>query len=137
MTINIRWKQRFEHFILAILQLEEALLAYANHPTNTLYPMAIIQSFEFTYELSWKTLKDYLTLNGVQTSLPKETIKLAFKHELIDNGQEWINMLEDRNLLAHTYSSQASKDAIQRIASIYIGQLRHFKTTFEKRYAED
>ncbi len=137
MTINIRWKQRFEHFVAAILQLEEALSAHANHPTNTLYPMAVIQSFEFTYELSWKTLKDYLTLNGVQASLPKETIKLAFKHSLIDNGQEWINMLEDRNFLSHTYTSQASKDAIQRITTIYIDLLRQLKTTFEKRYAEE
>ncbi len=137
MTNPIRWKQRFEHFVAALSQLEEAIYAHTKDPSNTLYPMAVIQSFEFTYELSWKTLKDFLILNGVQTSLPKETIKLAFKHSLIDNGQEWINMLEDRNLLSHTYSSQASKDAITHIASTYIALLRQFKTAFEVRYATE
>jgi nucleotidyltransferase substrate binding protein (TIGR01987 family) len=137
MLSDIRWKQRFEHFTQAYTQLEASLDAHARYPENLIYPMAVIQSFEFTYELAWKTLKDFLVCNGVQTSLPKETLKLAFKHNLIDNGQVWITMLEDRNLLSHTYSTQASKDAIKRIQTLYNDLFKTFKEEFKVKYDQD
>ena len=86
---------------------------------NDLERDGVIQRFEYTFELSWKTMKDYLIYNGVQVSLPREVIKQAFHHQLIRDGQVWIDMLEDRNLMAHVYQEQAALIAGKSIRERY------------------
>lgn len=83
MDLDIRWQQRFENLEKARQRLHEALLGTALEPNNHLYQIALIGAFQFTFELSWKTMKDYLVHNGVQVSLPREVIKQAFHHGLI------------------------------------------------------
>jgi len=91
MTQTIRWKQRFENFEKARKKLLTAARAVAANPSEELYQMALIQAFEFTYELGWKTLKDYLIYSGEsKASLPREVIKHAFHHGVIEDGQTWI-----------------------------------------------
>ena len=60
----------------------------------------IIQSFEFSFELAWNTLKDYLESQRILASFPREVLKLAFQHRILDQGTIWLEMLEQRNLLA-------------------------------------
>lgn len=117
---DIRWEQRFENLTKALDRLREALVGTADEPHNHLYQIALIGAFQFTFELSWKTLKDYLVYNGVTVSLPREVIKQAFHHQLIQDGQTWIDMLEDRNLMAHVYQEQSALAAGIRIRSRYV-----------------
>lgn len=119
MTHDIRWKQRFENFDKALQRLNEALIGTAKEPKNHLYQIALIGAFQFTFELSWKTMKDYLVFNGVEVSLPREVIKQAFHHQLIKDGQVWIDMLEARNLMAHVYQEQAALAAGKSIRERY------------------
>jgi nucleotidyltransferase substrate binding protein (TIGR01987 family) len=119
MDPDIRWHQRFENLSKALLRLREALEGTAKEPKNHLYQIALIGTFQFTFELSWKTLKDYLTFNGVEVSLPREVIKQAFHHQIITDGQVWIDMLEDRNLMAHVYQEQAALAAGKSIRERY------------------
>ncbi|MBI3508266.1 MAG: nucleotidyltransferase substrate binding protein [Chlamydiia bacterium] len=64
-------------------------------------------------------MKDYLAYNGVEASLPREVIKQAFHHGLVADGQIWIDMLEDRNLMARIYEELAAEKAVQCIRSRY------------------
>jgi len=75
----------------------------------------LIQRFEYTFELAWKTLKDYLEANEVITKFPRDVIKAAFQYELIKDGEVWMDMLEKQNLLAHTYDEKRFNFAIKKI----------------------
>ena len=118
---DIRWKQRFENFTKARKKLHNALSFHKQDVDNELYQLALIQSFEFTYELGWKTIKDFLQYEGVKNvSLPREVIKHGFHHNIIEDGQIWINMLEDRNLMAHTYDEKKANKAVYNITEYYV-----------------
>lgn len=83
----------------------------------------LIQTYEFTFELAWKTLKDLLTYQGYTVNSPRETIKLAFAEGLIADGEEWLRAMETRNLFAHTYEEQLSEEATQLIRSRFFPML--------------
>lgn len=133
MTNDIRWKQRFSNFTKAHLRLLEAATANKKDPSNTLIQMALIQSFEFTYELGWKVMKDYLKHNGVEATLPREVIKAAFQYGILEDGQAWIDMMEDRNLMAHTYDDAKAELAIQHICQKYLKSITQVYTYFNER----
>ena len=87
---------------------------------------ATIQRFEFTYELSWKLMKSYLEYNGVtDISSPRSTIKTSFKEGLIEDGELWLKMLEDRNRTSHTYDEATALDIYNNIRNAYITLLDH------------
>ncbi len=116
---DIRWKQRFDHLNRAVERFKEALQAIKKEPNNKLYKIALIGSFQFCFELSWKTLKDYLAYSGSSASLPRDVIKQAFHFQLIDDGQVWIEMLEDRNLMAYVYDEKKAEQASSSIQMKY------------------
>lgn len=103
---DIRWLQRFKNFKKAFSQLEDAveLGKYSN-----LERQGLIKAFEFTYELAWNTLKDFLNEKGFTEIIgSKDTIRLAFKNGLIENGESWMKMLKSRNITAHTYDLETA-----------------------------
>lgn len=69
----------------------------------------VIQIYEFTFELGWKTLKDFLEEKDVIVKFPRDTIEEGFRYELIKNGDVWMDMLEKRNLMSHTYDEQKAR----------------------------
>jgi nucleotidyltransferase substrate binding protein (TIGR01987 family) len=85
MDQDIRWQQRLQNFGKALFRLDEALEGIFQEPSNHLYQIALIGAFQFTFELSWKTMKDYLVYHGLEVSLPRDVIKQAFHHQLIKN----------------------------------------------------
>jgi len=101
---DVRWKQRFQNFEKAYTRLKESLEI---DNLNELERNGLIQRFEFTIELCWNTLKDYLIHQGVQFKpTPKETIRQAYKSEVILNAQILIDALDLRNELSHDYSEE-------------------------------
>jgi len=99
---DIRWKQRFENYQKALARLNEAMGAIQKEPGNHLYEMATIQAFEFSIELGWKVLKDYLNFQGVkEVTLPRDVVRQAFQAQIVTDGQTWIDMLEARNKTSH------------------------------------
>ena len=73
--------------------------ALAADPENEVIGMAVIKAFEFSFELSWKTLKDLLNHEGIEALMPREVLRQAFAVGLLKEGQLWIDMLEQRNLV--------------------------------------
>jgi len=116
---QVRWKQRFENLTAALASLDEALDAAKREPDNRLYQIALIGAFTFTYELGWKTLKDYLKFGGISLTVPRDVIKQAFNSGLIADGQTWIDMIDDRNLMSHAYDKAAAAQAVQNIRTRY------------------
>lgn len=121
---DVRWKQRFDNLQRAYQRLRWALEIQQQDPDNDLMRMAVIKAYEFTFELSWKTLKDFLAYNGIDAKLPREVLKQAFATGLLSNGQLWIDMLEERNLMAHTYDDARARNAVNQIQQRYLTGLQ-------------
>lgn len=113
---NNRWKQRFSNYKKATLQLTEFI---EKGELNKFEVQGLIKCFEYTFELGWKTMKDYLEQEGFDVKSPRATIQTAFKIQLITNGHAWIDALEKRNLMAHTYDEDKAIEAVELIRTEY------------------
>lgn len=125
MTQDVRWKQRLESFQRAFTLLRTALEGRALESFTDLEREGLVQRFEYTFELAWKTLKDYLEYSGLVLDqvTPRSVIKAAFAARVIADGDTWIDMLAHRNLMSHTYDEAKFKDAVNAIALRYVGVL--------------
>ncbi|MCA1787641.1 MAG: nucleotidyltransferase substrate binding protein [Desulfobacteraceae bacterium] len=117
-TEDIRWKQRFQNFKKAYEQFSDAVSRIDT--LSVLEKEGMVQRFEYTFELAWKTVKDFLEAKNVDAKYPREVIKKAFEYEIIENGETWLEMLEQRNLMAHTYSEEIFAKAVQLICGKYV-----------------
>lgn len=117
-----RFEERKMNLYKAIKSLESGL---AQEPDD-LRIDGVLQRFEFTFELAWKCMKDYLELEGIVSSIgtPREIIQLAYKHNIIDNGDVWIDMMLSRNSLSHMYDENISRDIYDKIKDEYIVLLK-------------
>jgi nucleotidyltransferase substrate binding protein (TIGR01987 family) len=122
---DIRWRQRFENFDRALGLLREAL-ADGQENLSPLEQEGTAQRLEYTLELAWKCMKDYLEDSGVTISpaTPRQVIKEAFVAKIITDGQTWIDMLNHRNLLSHTYDFAVFEKAIRATADHYLPTLQ-------------
>ncbi len=116
MEQDIRWKQRFTNFEKALLFLQNACL---QKKWTQLEEAGVVQAFEFSFELAWKTLKDYLLQKGINALFPRDVIKEAFQLEIIEDGATWLKMLEKRNELSHTYNQDQAVKALHIIKDQY------------------
>jgi len=113
---DIRWKQRFNNFLIAYQTLVDAILLSEERKLSALEQQGLIQSFEFTHELAWNVLKDYLEHKGITGLIgSKDATRMAFKNGLIDNGEDWMKMIGDRNLTSHTYQLKIAEEVVENI----------------------
>jgi nucleotidyltransferase substrate binding protein (TIGR01987 family) len=120
MTLDIRWKQRFQNFDRAVGLLREPIEGGVESLSD-LEKQGVVQRFEVALELAWKTLKDYLEYQGlvIDPVTPRHVIKMAFAAKILPDGQLWIDMLNHRNLLSHTYDIATFENAVQSIRDRY------------------
>lgn len=130
MNQDIRWKQRFQSFSKAYLFLEKATSQQAY---NQLEAAGLVQSFEFTFELAWKTMKDFLSNEAFNVVSPRETIKQAFQSNYIKDGHTWMEMLEQRNPLTHIYNEEQAKAATKLICEVYFPALKQVYLFFKEQ----
>jgi nucleotidyltransferase substrate binding protein (TIGR01987 family) len=131
MNPDIRWKQRFQNFDRAYLLLREAL-EHGPSALSLLEKEGVIQRFEYSFELAWKTIKDYLEEGGLVISpvTPRQVLKDAFAAKIIADGHVWINMLDTRNLLSHTYNVMVFEQAVEAIAAHYLPAMANLHKFF-------
>jgi len=115
---EIRWRQRLENFQLALSELDEAC---ARERYSKLERAGLIQTFEFTFELAWKTLKDLLYYQGFDVNTPREVLRQAFSAGLLteDETETLLDALGKRNLLAHTYREGLAREGEMLIRQRY------------------
>jgi len=119
-----RLNERAEDYCKAVLRLKEAL---DEDTSNPLLYDAVIQRFEFTYELAWKLMKSYLEYQGIALiNSPRSTFKEAFAQGLILDGDIWIDMIEARNLTVHTYNEKMAKEIYDRVKDRYYSSFAAF-----------
>jgi nucleotidyltransferase substrate binding protein (TIGR01987 family) len=94
---------------------------------NQLEKEGVIQRFEYCFELAWKTIKDYLEEGGFVFVMvtPRQVLKDAYVAKILKDGQVWIDMLDHRNLLSHTYSPVVFEQAVEAIHSRYLAAIEH------------
>lgn len=129
---DIRWLQRFEHFKQAHEQLKDALTEMSLRKLSNLEKQGTIQAFEFTYELAWNVLRDYLIWQGTETiSGSRDAIREGFRLGLISDGKAWLAMLQDRNRIVHTYNEATANQILEQLSSVYAGLFLEFELKFE------
>ena len=126
---DIRWKQRFNNFQKALAQLEEFI---DKGELSKLEEQGLIKAFEYTYELAWNTLRDFLKYQG-QADIygSRDTIRKAFELELIQDGQDWMDMLESRNKTFHTYNQETAEEICQAVKNVYFNLFLQLKNKLE------
>jgi len=114
MSQDIRWKRRFYNFQRALFTLDQAVALSRERPLTELEQQGLIQGFEFTHELAWNVLKDFLEEKGITGLIgSRDATRLAFRNGLIEDGEAWMDMIGDRNMSSHTYN----QDVAARIAA--------------------
>jgi nucleotidyltransferase substrate binding protein (TIGR01987 family) len=131
MIEDVRWKQRFSNYLKALQTLAEAVDLAELRPLSKLEQQGLIQGFEFTHELAWNVLKDYLEAQGFVGLIgSRNATRQAFKDALIQDGDAWMDMIKARNLTSHTYNTDVasgiSNDILQRFYPAFVAMEKTF-----------
>lgn len=127
---DIRWHQRFENYQKAVTRLNDAVLLSEERDLTDLEKQGLIQGFEYTHELAWKTMQDYFKSTGEDKIYgSKDATRFAFKYELIKEGDIWMGMIEDRNRTSHTYNEDVAEAITAAILLKYNRELQEFEKT--------
>ena len=133
MSKELRWKQRFENFQKAFAVFERRANEYQLHPTEEAYQLSMVQAFEFVLEMSWKTLKDYLELQGYSdVKTPVQVVRQAFQSELIMNGETWLEALKIRSETSHVYDLDVLKKVISFTGTVFPAVVRALHKKLEQ-----
>ena len=118
---DIRWKQRFQNFTKALRMLRLASELVAQRPLSELEQLGLIHGFEFTHELAWNVLKDYLEAQGYVGLIgSRNASREAFKAALLgEDGQVWMDMVQARNQTSHTYNTELADGVAGEILARY------------------
>jgi nucleotidyltransferase substrate binding protein (TIGR01987 family) len=133
MNEDIRWIQRYNNFSKAFSLLQEII--EANEDITVLEAIVkegIVQRFEYTFELAWKTLKDKMIEDGllIDKISPKYIFKLAFQSKYIEDVDLWIAMTNDRNLMSHTYDFSTFDSVLVKLQSEYYPLIKKLNNYF-------
>ena len=130
---DIRWIQRFQNYGRALLRLSAAVELSRQRALTELEEQGLIQAFEFTHELAWNVLKDYLEAQGfVELIGSRNATRQAFKNGLLEDGEAWMDMIKARNLTSHTYQDKIAED----IAKDILGRFHSALVAMERRFAD-
>jgi len=114
-------ESKLNNFKHALQRLKEAAQEFSRSDASDVVRDGLIQRFEFTYELAWKTTKEYLEDIGiVDKNSPKAVIKEAYAQKIIINEKNWLLMLRDRNMTSHIYKEEAAQEIATRIVNCYL-----------------
>jgi nucleotidyltransferase substrate binding protein (TIGR01987 family) len=117
---DVRWKQRFSSYQRALAQLTKFI---EKKPLNELEEQGLIQAFEYTHELAWKLLKEFLADQGNRDIYgSKDATRAAFNLGLIDEGEIWMEMIQDRNRTSHTYNQEVAKEIAAHITERFFNK---------------
>lgn len=117
MQKDIRWQQRFSNYKKAFAQLKRFI---DKGDLSELEKQGLVKAFEYTYELSWNTLKDFLEYQGKSGLIgSRDVFREAFKENIIVDGEEWMDMLKSRNLTIHTYNEETADEITDKVFNSY------------------
>jgi len=129
---DIRWIQRFDNFKRAFTRLAQAAELAKQRELSDLEEQGLIQAFEFTHELAWNTLKDFLEARGATEKIygSRDATREAFAAGLIENGEAWMQMIVHRNETSHTYNEDIANVIVEAILTRYVTEFEEFQRAF-------
>lgn len=129
----MNWQDRFKSFVQAFSRLENAIFDYGEKEEEY-FKESIIKRFEFTHELAWNVIKDYLKEKG-ETELygSKNITRRAVTVGILDNGDIWMDMIETRNISVHAYRNLLLEEEFYDIRDVYYPLLKDFYVEFSER----
>lgn len=133
---DVRWKQRFQNYEKAFGRLVRAIEVVKATPDDDLLQSGLVQTYEYTFELALKTLKDYLESKGFLLRSPRETIRQGFQSGFIANAEDWLQALADRNLIDHIYDDEVMARVLKDVFERYFFILQEFNTSFKAKADE-
>ncbi|MBM3197844.1 MAG: nucleotidyltransferase [Chlamydiae bacterium] len=134
MDQDIRWQQRLSNYHKALYQLQEAVELSHKRPLSNLEKQGTIQCFEYSHELAWKTLKDFLESHGVQDLLgSKDVVREAFHLGLLQEGDVWMEMIRSRNQTSHIYDEKVAEEIAQLVITVYFPRLQLLARLLEEK----
>ncbi len=130
MELDIRWKQRFSSYVKALGQLQKFI---EKGELNELEDQGLIQAFEYTYELSWNLLKDYLQYEQAVETIhgSRDIFRIAFQRNLLEDGSVWMEMVESRIQSSHTYQESIVLEIKQKVIQKYFSCFLKLKSKME------
>lgn len=142
---DIRWRQRFNNYEKALRKLEEAAERIKDDYEideegnideddflDDIIKEGVIQRFEYTHELAWNVMKDYLNeIAGIKALGSKDSTRQALAGELITNGEVWMEMIQSRNQTSHTYNEEVADGIFGKIIREYLPAFIAFRNTME------
>ncbi|MFV8341269.1 nucleotidyltransferase substrate binding protein [Flavobacterium sp. XS2P39] len=146
---DIRWEQRFSNFNKALRKLEESVVYIkhnflgkkdeldsenSDHVVDELIKEGLIQRFEYTHELAWNVMKDYAFFQGNSTvGGSRDATREAYKLQIIEDGEIWMDMIQSRNKTSHTYNEEIANDMFGKIINDYFPLFLNFRKTMEEK----
>ena len=128
-TDDVRWLQRLDSFKSARQQLQSAVELGQQRSLSDLEKQGLIQAFEFTHELAWNVMKDYLrSLGNITVVASRDATRAAFAAALIADGDNWMDMIVSRNLSSHTYNRDTANALVEKITATYAELFSTFET---------
>ena len=130
MEQDIRWIQRFSNLKKAYKKLESAA---EQESLSDLEQEGLIQRFEYTYELSWNTIKDFLEYQGHSgISGSRDAFRLAFERGLIKDGDGWMKMIGSRQKTSHMYDENEADEIAEIIVESYVPKFKELIKQLEE-----
>lgn len=127
-----RWFERLTVFKNALLRLTEVIEIFNQRNLNSFENDSLIKRFEFTYEMAWKLMMSYEKENGITEIVgSKDVVRKAYAMSLIDNGEAWMEMIDDRNKTTHLYDEEMVGDVIDDIVHTYYPLFLELKNKLE------
>lgn len=119
-----KFQNRFDNYTKAVDRLREVIALYDVNKDipmmNNIIRDSLIQRFEICYELSWKTIKEYMIFEGYEVGTsPRSILKAAYQNELLDSEELWLNMISDRNVASHEYNEDYINEVTLRIQGYF------------------
>lgn len=120
-----RWHQRFDNFGKALDLLRDAVHDLREGRLSELAREGLIQRFEYTWELAWKSLRDYLLSSGIKLAVPTpiNVLRAGAEHQMLTDADGWINAMKARNQMAHEYDRAGFEQTVVDIADRYLPML--------------
>ena len=128
---DVRWRQRLQSFRKAFAQLSNAAAVASQRELSDLEQQGLIKAFEFTHELAWNTIKDFLESRGTLNLYgSRDATREGFAKGLIEDGETCMEMIQSRNRTSHTYNKDTANEIAEAILSRYVQQLENFLLRF-------
>ena len=133
--MELYYMKKYENFCKALSNLQEGLKL--DEPYSVVEQTGIVGLFEICFEQSWKLMKAVLEEHGRfedKIGSPRAIIKIAYQCNMIKDGEKWLELLESRNILAHTYSDAEAVEIIRKLKTDYFGLFEELRNEITERW---